>query len=409
MKGKPKKNMKNNEKKAVAKEQEIKQKVKKQPSVKMKKVLLACVAVLILVGIGFGTFFVIDYILVDTPYDSVSLPKHIQVAKYMGAELSESQINSEYDNAKTELLKALASKEAITSGKIEEGQNVTIMIAAYDYTGGMVGQQISSISVSEKEITSVKKYDLNDLPEGEEIFFPEIQNRLIGVDFNFTSEYYNNMAPDLIYTYPADYNITEVKGKTVLHRVYIKSVTKSVYPEWNDAMIASNSDAIDEFLGLKLGLTTVKEYDDYMRQTIRINLLWNNIVNASKVVEYPENMINKYSEEFDDYYNTLMKQNEMTFDELLKELQTNETGYIQTRLEYAQGIVKEEMVLYEIIQAEKIRLSGDEYEEGLLTLAAENGSTPEAFEESYGKALAKRTVLWEKVKVYLSDNCTIVP
>ena len=409
MKGKPKKNMKNNEKKAVAKEQEIKQKVKKQPSVKMKKVLLACVAVLILVGIGFGTFFVIDYILVDTPYDSVSLPKHIQVAKYMGAELSESQINSEYDNAKTELLKALASKEAITSGKIEEGQNVTIMIAAYDYTGGMVGQQISSISVSEKEITSVKKYDLNDLPEGEEIFFPEIQNRLIGVDFNFTSEYYNNMAPDLIYTYPADYNITEVKGKTVLHRVYIKSVTKSVYPEWNDAMIASNSDAIDEFLGLKLGLTTVKEYDDYMRQTIRINLLWNNIVNASKVVEYHENMINKYSEEFDDYYNTLMKQNEMTFDELLKELQTNETGYIQTRLEYAQGIVKEEMVLYEIIQAEKIRLSGDEYEEGLLTLAAENGSTPEAFEESYGKALAKRTVLWEKVKVYLSDNCTIVP
>lgn len=406
MKGKPSKKMKK-EKKAVAKTVNGKKGAKKSP-VNAKKVLLACVAVLVLVGIGFGVFFTVDYILVDTPYDGINIPKYVTLPDYMGMELSEAEINKEYENAKTELLNSLATKEKLDTGKITEGLNVTVMIAAYDYTDGALGSQISDISVSSKEIVSVKKYDLNNLPEGEEIFFPEIQNGLIGVDFNFTTEYYNNMAPDVIYTYPSDYNVTAVQGKTVLHRIYIKSVTKTVIPEWNDALFVNNSDKVDEFLGVKCGFTTVQAYDDYIKESIRINLLWNKIVEGTTVTEYPEKMIKKYSDEFDDYYNNVMEQQQLTFDKLLEQLGTDQAGYIKTRLEYAQGIVKEEMVLYEIVESEKIRVSGDEYDAGLIKLAAENGVTVDQFLDNYGKPLAERTILWEKVKTYLYDNCTLV-
>ena len=145
-----------------------------------------------------------------------------------------------------------------------------------------------------------------------------------------------------------------------------------------------------------------------MLEQIRLNLLWNSIVDASKVKEYPEKKVKLYSDEFDAYYNNLMDQNDWEFSELLKQLETDESGYINTRKTYAEGIVKEEMILYEIIQAEKIRVSRSEYKAELAKLAADGGVTPEEFEDNYGKALTERTIIWEKVKQYLLDNATIV-
>lgn len=373
-----------------------------------KRILISCVAALLLVGIGFGVFFTVDYILVDTPYDSVRLPEHVQLPKYIGAELSQSKVQAEYDKAKNELLLSLAETKPISVGKVEEGQNVVITLEAFDYTDDVKGARLTSLSFSKKEIASIKKYDLNNLPENEEIFSPELQNQIIGVSFNFNTEFYNNMAPDLIYTYPADYNVTEAKGKKVLHRIYIHSVSTTIYPEWNDELFANNSDKIDEFLGLKKGFTTVKAYEDYMCEQIKLNILWNSIVAGSKVIKYPEKKMKIYTDEFDDYYNAMMEQNDLTFEELLKELDTDQNGYISTRQEYAEGIVKEEMILYEIIKAEKIRLSGKEYDEGLISIAAENGSTADQVEENYGKALAERTVIWEKVKKHLLDKAVMV-
>ena len=376
---------------------------------KKKLALILCLSILLPIALGIAAFFVVDYALVDTPYDSIRLPKHIEVAKYMGAALSESKVMEEYEKSKSELLaQHFTTKEKINSGKVAEGQNVTVTVVAYDYTDNMLGSKIESVSFENKEIVGVKKYDLENLPKDEEILFPELQNKLIGVDFNFGSQYMNNMAPDLIYTYPEDYNVAAVKGKKVLHRIYIESVTVSKVAEWNDELFAQNSATVDEFLGMKIGAKTVKEFEDYMLEQIRLNLLWNSIVDASKVKEYPEKKVKLYSDEFDAYYNNLMDQNDWEFSELLKQLETDEAGYINTRKTYAEGIVKEEMILYEIIQAEKIRVSRSEYKAELAKLAADGGVTPEQFEDNYGKALTERTIIWEKVKQYLLDNATIV-
>lgn len=379
-------------------------KPEKKLKITKKQVLISCIAAVLLIGIGIGTFFIVDYALVDTPYDDVSLPKHIKVAKYIGAELSASVINSEYEKAKQSLLEKFTEKNAVKSGKVTEGQNVTVTVVAYDYTGDKRGAKINALCFENKEIVSIKKYDLDNLPKDEEILFPELQNVIVGVDFNFNSEYVNNMAPDLIYTYPDDYNISDAKGKKVLHQIYINGVTESAIPEWNDALFANNTDAIDEFLGVKKGFTTVAAYEEYMREMLRLNILWNNINDASVVIKYPKSKIEKYEKEFDDYYNAVMEKNQWEFSKLLTQLGTDEAGYISTRTKYAEGNVKEEMILYEIVQAEKIRVSSKEYDEWLTRLAADAGVTVDELVENYGKALAKRTVVWEITKRYLLER-----
>lgn len=383
-----------------------------EPTAKKSKARLAlilCLSILLPIILGFCAYLIVDFALVDTPYDGIRLPKHIQLAKYMGAELSMTKVNEEYEKSKSELLAQMfTEKEPINTGKITEGQNVTITMVAYDYTNNVLGGKIDGVGMTAHEVPSIKKYDLNNLPKNEDIFFPELQNQLIGVDFNFTSSYITNMAPDLIYTYPEDYNVASVKGKQILHRIYIEGVSTDKVAEWNDALFADNKAKVNEFLGVTLNASTVKDFEDYMMEQIKLNLLWNSIADASKVLEYPEKKIKKYTTEFDDYYNALMDQNNWEFKDLLSQLGTDENGYINTRNTYAEGIVKEEMMLYEIVKAEKIRVSRSEYKAEMERLAAEAGSDVKTFEENYGKELSERTVLWEKVKKHLLANAVIV-
>ena len=368
-----------------------------------KNVIIIAVAVVLLIAIALGTFFAIDYALVNTPYDSVDLPEHIGIPTYMGATLSKASIEKEYQNAKTSLLESFTVKTSKTQGVITAGQNVTVTVKAYAYDNDVRGAEISKVSLTGYEIT-----DIGNHKDGDDLFFPELQNIIIGTSFNYSSDYINNMAPNLVFTYPSDYSVEEVKGKKVLHVIYLLNVTESEQPEWNDALFANNVSAVNEFLGVKVDLQTVKAFEDYMYSEIKINLLWNNITSLSVVRAWPEKKVKNYENEFDAYYNAVMKANSWDFSTLLSNLNTNESGYINQRTSYAQGIVKEEMVLYEIIQAEKIRISNAEYVEIITKYASESDMTLEEFEDQNGKDLCKRTAIWEKTKRILLENAIIV-
>ena len=205
----------------------------------------------------------------------------------------------------------------------------------------------------------------------------------------------------LKHTYPDDYNIDDLKGKTVMHYVYITKVTNSNVPEYNDALFAAHSD--------ELGYKTVKEFEDYMIHQIELNLLWNNIVNDSAVLKYPEKKTQPLKDEFDAYYNQYMSANSLTFEQLLTQLGTTESGYLDAKNSYAEGTVKEEMILYEIIQAEKIRLSNAEYKERVAKLASDSGyANVSSFIDDYGKEVAYRSCIWEKVKEMILEKAVRV-
>ena len=102
--------------------------------------------------------------------------------------------------------------------------------------------------------------------------------------------------------------------------------------------------------------------------------------------------------------------NKNTVYSIKRKMGTDEKGYIKERTEYAEKIVKEELILYEIIQAEEIRVSSKEYKERGATLAKEGdyGDTVKDLENALSKEVAERTVIWEKVKEYLLSKATWV-
>lgn len=371
----------------------------KKLKVNKKLVLKISVAALLLVAIGVGTFLALDWYYVDTPYDGISMPKHIKIPTYFGRELSAAKVNEALEAEKQALIDQYTTTEEVSKGVITANQNVTITMSAYDYTNNVKGTAtISDVSFNSYTITNIGEHKDS---KGNK-FFPELQDKLIGTEYDLNSGSNTTAKRTLIYTYPTDYSVSSVKGKTVLHEIYITKVTNNVVPEYNDEFFKKNES--------KIGYSSVKDFEDTMRNTIELNMLWNEIISGTQVIKYPEKKTKPLMEEFDEYYNAYMEQNNLTFEKLLNELQTTENGYFATRKQYAEGTVKEEMVLYEIIQAEKIRMSRDEYKERLTNVAEEAGygDDVDGFIDDYGKEVAERSAIWEKVKEMIVEKAVRV-
>ena len=383
------------------------QKAAKKPKISKKTLITIVVAVALLVAIGLGTFLTLDYLFVDTPYDMVHIPNHIRVAKYLGADISRSEIDNKVAESIDSLIDNFTKKNKITKGgKLEEGTNVTVAITAYLKTENG-NEYVKDVSYVSYEVADIGNHE----PEKDKEFFKALEKHLLDkvTKFDFESNYYN-AAPNFTYTYPDDYSVTKVKGKEVVHEIIITAVTTSIVPEYNDKLFTDNKDEIISFLGINKEFNTTKEFEDYMRSEIELNVFWNSIVENSTILKYPEKFIEKYEDQFDAYYEAVMQSQGITRAQLLSNMGTDEAGYIKKRLEYAQGIVKEELILYEIVEAQKIRVSSEEYEEIGAILAAEGdyGTTVDEFEDALGKDVAERTILWEKVKMYILSKANWV-
>ncbi len=378
----------------------------KKPWITKKSIIITVISVVLAIAIGIGSFLLVDYILVDTPYDMVHMPDHIYVGKYMGATISRAEVEKELAESKDALIDNFTKKIQIKKGPIEQGMNVTVGITAKLVTETGT-ETVSDISYTSYEIADIGNHE----PVKDKDFFKALEKHVLeNGSFDFENSEYISAAPVFKYTYPDDYSVTKVKGKEVTHEILITAVTATDAPEYNDAFFVNNQDEIIAFLGINIEFTSVKQFEDYMREQIELNVLWNSIVKNSKVKKYPETFLKKYEDEFDAYYDAIMQQQGLTRAQLLSQMGTDEKGYLSARTEYAQGIVREELILYEIIEAENIRVGSKEYKKRALALAKEGGygDTVKEFEDAIGKDVAERTVIWEKVKEHLLKNAVWV-
>ena len=96
-----------------------------------KLILIVTAAVLAAAILIAALVAVLDYYLIDTPYDRIRLADHVTVPEYFGMELSASEVEEAFEKEKTALLKTQATYETVKSGLIEEGYNVTISTEGY--------------------------------------------------------------------------------------------------------------------------------------------------------------------------------------------------------------------------------------------------------------------------------------
>lgn len=349
-----------------------------------------------------------------TPYGDVDLSKHVKVAKYFGRDLSEKEVMESFAKDKDALIKAYSKySDPITKGEIAEGHNVTISISAYKYDetkAGNIGDFVKDISVDNYMIENIKKIEDNSADEGEdkkdeekeEVYFPAMQNMLLETKFDFTPGTGYQNVRTLDYTYAEDYNISALKGVRVIHVVTISKVTTTIKPELNDQFFIDNKE--------DLGYESYKEYEEYMIHQIRLNLLWNKIVEESEVIKYPTKYTNKYYDAYDSDIQAYMKNNSISsMTALYAYLGMTESEFKAERKEWVEGTVKEEMLLYSIIEKENIKLSEKQYNDLLKEIADDAGyESAAAYTEAFGEELTERTVVWEYLKQLILDKSVAV-
>lgn len=355
-----------------------------------KKLVLIITAAVLAAAILITALIVgLNYYFIDTPYDGIRFADYIMIPDYFSRELSTAKVEEEFEKQKTALLKTQATYETLKSGLIEEGNNVTISTEGFILNADGSETKVARGTLTDYEITDIG----NHLTENGLSFSKEIQDALIGTSVVSVKK----VTADV--SYPEDYSLNEFKGQTVRYYITVSKVTKTILPEYTDAVIAK----------LDKRFTTVKDYEEYTYRQIKLDLLWADLVNDSIAIKYPESKLKIYMDEYDAYYNNYMEQNQITFEKLLSEMGSTAEEYQEERKIFAESTVKEEIILYFIIKTEKVRVSSEEFQKVCETIALNGGyQSVEMMLRDYGEDIVERTVLWEKVKSIILENATTV-
>ena len=126
-----------------------------------------------------------------------------------------------------------------------------------------------------------------------------------------------------------------------------------------EAPKTENSDALD-YSGLELDkyikLGTYKDLVIDARGKSESTELWNAIIAKSEVIEYPADALSYYVGQTQKKYESIAKDANMTYDELIKALDLKESNFEKE----AKDLIKKDLVMLAIIKAEGIELTDKE-------------------------------------------------
>lgn len=186
---------------------------------------------------------------------------------------------------------------------------------------------------------------------------------------------------ELDLTMPKDYSDESLKGKAVHFSVSLDSLVVTVTPELTDDYVKS------EYSGL--GLNTVGEFTEYLKNDLLINniytQIWSKILENSKVVTYEK-------ARYDEYYKIVSENNVsqiqstygMTLEQYLQKSSMSQADWDEKLSAYVKAYLKEEMVIEKIAEVENISITDDQFDTKMLEYAKLYGyDNVEDFKKAY--------------------------
>lgn len=163
---------------------------------------------------------------------------YCDLPEYKGLEYTETKstvTDADVKNKIDSLLQQYATKTQVKEGTVKEGDNVNI-----DFVGSIDGVEFDGGN------SNGAGYDLT-LGSGSMIpgFEDGILGHKVGETFNIKA------------TFPENYGKDELNGKEADFKITINYITETQLPEYNDAFVASYTDA-----------TTILEYEDSVRKDL---------------------------------------------------------------------------------------------------------------------------------------------
>ena len=359
-------------------------------------------------ALGLALVFVLSFTACgnDMPYSDYDLEDYIKVGEYKGLEVEKYTIEVTDDEVQEEIqnrLQQAATTEEVTEGKVKEGDTVVI-----DFVGRIDGQEFEGGSAQNYSLTV-----------GGGQFVEGFESGLIGAEIGGD--------PVVVKaTFPDDYALNkDLAGKEAEFTVTVHSKQVTNVPALDMDFIKSS--------GSKA--TSLEEYNEEVKEDLynqkeeeainnQKSYLWNKVIENTEQVNgddgeplYPEEEITRVTDEFVSEYQNYADQYGMEYSDFIEQ-QTgmSEDDFNAEIKEYAKSVVLQEMVLYYLVDQEKIKITKDEYKEYIETQLKNMGLDEDTFESAYGKSFEeymgedtiRRYIYMDKVSTMMLDNAVQV-
>ena len=325
-------------------------------------------------------------------YEGLDLSDYLKVGEYKGVKAEKVEVKvekSEIGDAIVEALKAATKEVELSKGdEVKTGDTVNI-----DYVGKVDGKKFEGGSAKGQELSLGSGTYIDGFEEG-----------LVGHKVGEKNI-------ELALAFPPNYSAEELQGKDVVFTVKINSATRDEQPEYNDAFVKTLGDYKNtEEYEKEVEEQIYKKKKEEAEQNQKTEI-WSQVLADTKVKQYPEDVVTHYIESFDkqiDYYAD--KQGIDRQDFIAKYYGVSTEKELKKQLkDYAQTLVKQEMLVEYI--AEKEGISYTDEEAANLQADIENqGYDEDTVEIETGRTMDQYVhieLLYEKVLNYLQNNADL--
>ncbi len=192
-------------------------------------------------------------------------------------------------------------------------------------------------------------------------------------------------------TFPEDYGSTDLAGQAVTFDINLHGVLAQV----------------DDVFAKKMGFPTLDDYRlDVKNRAIGYYCL-NEIASNSTIVKYPKKDLNKFYNEYKESINQQLISEGSSFEAYLSTNNISESEIKEYYYEQKKPSMDTEMLLYAIIDKEKIKITKDDREEALKKMAKEQGVTVEKLREETDDIMIETNVVYDKALAVLADNAIV--
>lgn len=313
------------------------------------------------------------------------------LGEYKGIEYEESKTvitDEDVQYYVNSLLDSYATSSEVTSGTVGDGDTVNI-----DFVGTVDGVEFAGGS------TNGAGYELT-LGSGMMIdgFEEQIMGHSVGESF------------DIYVTFPDQYT-EELAGKDAVFAIKINSKIEKVYPDYNDAFVAANTEykTVAEYEeSLMTSLTEdAASSDENKNKTAVITA----VINASTVNEYPQKDMEKLVDDTVKQVETQAASSGYTLDDYVVGVygMSSVDSFRSYVGEMVKSFMTEKIVICAVAKAENITVSSKEIADYKKTMMEDTGITDEeTFDENYTSEDVAYYALAEKVVDFLLTNASPV-
>ncbi len=208
-------------------------------------------------------------------------------------------------------------------------------------------------------------------------------------------------------TFPEDYGVEELNGKTAQFEMTLNKIQEISYPELSDAFIAENTDyatVTEYYTSINEKLVSQAESSAVVTQK---NEAFSKVYPNVEILKVPEKEYTKYYQDFIAQYYTLAEQYGQDFETFITETAGSTVEEFKKYAEeYANSTVEMELVFFSIANREGIteNLTKAHYDDYLENIAAEYMTTPDEFVKMYGEEAVWRSLVWDSVMDFVLAN-----